>query len=134
MSSSRRLMVFLASSSLSVRSTISCSIVFLSLSTFRNCGQRRNNVSVTGETDHRSPGLIRGGASFRSCGNKQVDAVYPSLTANNFIVCELICFHGCGVPRSFECYMSLQHITDASWDEAVATALKRSIRSHQFLF
>lgn len=134
LSSSRRLMVFLASSSLLVRSTISCSIVFLSLSTFRNCGQRRNSVSATGETAHWQPGWIGGGASFRSCGNKQVAALYPTLSDISSIVCELICFRGCDVPRSFECYVSLQHIADASWHEAVAAALKRSIRSHQILF
>lgn len=49
--SSRRLMVFLASSSLLVRSTISASIVFLSLSTLRNYGQRRDMSAPQEETD-----------------------------------------------------------------------------------
>lgn len=47
LSSSSRSMVFLASSNLLVSSTISWSIVFLSLSTFRSCGRDKDHKLAT---------------------------------------------------------------------------------------
>lgn len=64
LSSSRRSMVFLASSSLLVSSTISWSIVFLSLSTFRSCRQGKDTALVHQQQWRWGVG------TFRSCGNQ----------------------------------------------------------------